>query len=120
MTRTFQVDRYLPRAAAQARAVARLDDDGRLHYREDRALWGASRHEFVTVRVPASATHRQLLRAINAATSSRVGDVATVDRLATARPGRSYVVAWELARAATTASPWGRSTSLAQRFVARS
>ncbi|GAB48328.1 hypothetical protein MOPEL_071_00440 [Mobilicoccus pelagius NBRC 104925] len=40
VTRTFQVDRYLPRTARQARFVAAFDDDGKLRYREDRPMWG--------------------------------------------------------------------------------
>lgn len=64
--RTFQVDRYMPKTAAQARVVARLDDDGVLRYREDRALWGANNWQFVTVRVPADASKAQVMAVINA------------------------------------------------------
>lgn len=120
VTRTFQVDRYRPRTAAQARTTARLDDDGWLGYREDRALWGASAWQVVTVRVTRHATPSQVIRAINASTSARVGDVATTRRLASARPGRSLTVAWELGRDATAVQPWGPSRRTAQRFVARS
>ncbi len=119
VTRTFQVDRYLPRTAAQARLVARFDDDGVLRYREDRALWGASRHEFVTVRVPVGATKAQVIKAVNAKTSARIGDVRTTAKLATARPGAAYVVAWELGRGATTKAAWGPRTNVAQLFLAR-
>ena len=62
--RTFQVDRYMPKTAAQARVVARLDDDGVLRYREDRALWGANNWQFVTVRVPADASKAQVMAVI--------------------------------------------------------
>ena len=64
--RTFQVDRYMPKTAAQARVVARLDDDGVLRYREDRALWGANNWQFVTVRVPADASKARLKGAVTA------------------------------------------------------
>ncbi len=120
VTRTFQVDRYTPRTAAQAAVVARLDDDGRLRYREDRALWGASRHQFVRVTVPARATNDQVAAAINRATGRAVGDIATGARLRTAAKGRAYVIAWELGRGATTKAAWGPRTNVAQTFFGRS
>ncbi|WP_210424471.1 hypothetical protein [Gephyromycinifex aptenodytis] len=118
VTRTFQVDRYMPRTRAQARLVARLDDDRLLRYREDRGLWGANRWEFVTVRVPAKASTAQLMKAINAATT--VGDIRTSATLRTARPGGSYVVAWELGRGASTKAAWGPRKNISQRFIGRS
>ena len=119
MTRTFQVDRYRPRTAAQARLVARLDDDGRLGYREDRPLWGASDWQFVTVTVPSDATSAQLIAAIDAKTNRVVGDVSTTRRLSSARAGRGYTVAWELGRGASIRHPWGKTTTTPQRLVAR-
>ena len=41
VTRTFQVDLYSPKTAKIAAITAKLDDDRRLHYREDRPLWAA-------------------------------------------------------------------------------
>lgn len=122
VTRTFQVDRYVPRTAAQARIVASLDDDRRLTYREDRALWGASTWQFVTVRVPVNATNAQVMGAVNAATSAKVGDVATTRGVTSARVGRPTTIAWELATGArpTTAAAWGTGRDLAQTFLARS
>ena len=99
--------------------MARLDDDRRLGYREDRPLWGASDWQFVTVRVPVDASPAQLMKAINAKTNRVVGDVRTTDRLSSARAGRAYTVAWELGRGATTAKPWGARNATPQRFVAR-
>ncbi|WP_168582249.1 VaFE repeat-containing surface-anchored protein [Gephyromycinifex aptenodytis] len=122
VTRTFQVDRYMPKNAAQARVVASLDNDSRLGYREDRPLWGASRWQFVTVSVPANATKAQVIKAINAKTTRAVGDVRTTAKLSTAKAGGSYVVAWELGRGAK-ASPklaWGARKNVSQIFIARS
>ncbi|WP_168581195.1 hypothetical protein [Gephyromycinifex aptenodytis] len=118
--RTFQVDRYMPRTRAQARVVARLDDDRRLRYREDRPLWGASRWQFVTVSVPKDASKAQVLRAVNKATNSAVGDIRTTSKLGSARPGSSYTVAWELAPGADRAHAWGLNKSRAQVFLGRS
>lgn len=118
--RTFQVDRYMPRTAAQARTVARLDDDRRLAYREDRGLWGASRWQIVTVTVPADATRAQLLTAVNRATKSSVGDVRTTGQLSTLRAGQAVTVAWELGRGATRTAAWGARKNVAQTFLARS
>lgn len=118
--RTFQVDRYLPTAAAQARMLARLDDDGVLRYREDRSLWRSSRWQFVTVRVPATATTAQIMKAVNAATSPRIGDVRTTNRLARARVGTPVTIVWELGRGAAPASPWGPKNPTSQTFLARS
>lgn len=120
VVRTFQVDRYMPVTVRQARVVASLDDDRRLRYREDRALWGASRHQFVSIRVPAKATEAQVISAINARTAARIGDVSTSRPLRTARPGGVYVMAWELAPGANPRLPWGKSLRASQVFVARS
>lgn len=109
--RTFQVDRYMPKTAAQARVVARLDDDGVLRYREDRALWGANNWQFVTVRVPADASKAQVMAVINAKTSSRVGDVHTGSRLRSITRGRSVTIAWELGKGARPTSAWGANKS---------
>ncbi len=120
VTRTFQVDRYLPVTVAHAKAVAGFDDDRRLSYREDKALWGASRHQIVTVRVPRHATPAQVIAAINAKTTSAVGDVRTTAKLTTAKPRAAYVKAWELGRGATVKAPWGSKNRIAQIFFARS
>ncbi len=119
VTRTFQVDRYMPRTAKQARLVASLDNDGLLKYREDRPMWGANRWQFVTVRVPANATHQQVMKAINAKTSRAIGDVNTSRRIARAHAGRPYIVAWELGKGATTKAPWGPKNNVSQIFFAR-
>lgn len=118
--RTFQVDRYMPKTAAQARVMARLDDDGVLRYREDRALWGANNWQFVTVRVPADASKAQVMAVINAKTSSRVGDVHTGSRLRSITRGRSVTIAWELGKGARPTSAWGANKSVNQMFFARS
>ena len=68
VTRTFQVDRYTPRTRVAARVLARLDDDGRLEYREDRPLWGMSQWQIVSVKVPVNATPAQVMGAVNKAT----------------------------------------------------
>ncbi len=119
VTRTFQVDRYTARTAAQARLLASLDDDGVLKYREDRGLWGASAWQFVTVRVPANATHQQVMKAINAKTGKRIGDVNTGKRIGRARVGASYTVAWELGQGATAKKAWGANNTVNQKFFAR-
>ena len=58
-------------------AVADLDEAIKFHtekfgfrllHREDKPLWGASRWEFVTVRVPVRASDAVVMKAINAAT----------------------------------------------------
>lgn len=110
----------MPRTAAQARVVARLDDDGLLTYREDRPLWGASRWQFVTVRVPANASDAHVMKAINAQTSARIGDVSTTTRLSRMSAGRHVVIAWELGAGATTTKAWGPRNDVAQVFFARS
>ena len=120
VTRTFQVDRYLPVMAAQARLVAGFDDDGVLRYREDRPMWGKATWQFVTVRVPADATKAQVIKAVNDKTSARVGDVQTTARLTSARAGRAYVIAWELGRTATPKAAWGPRGTVNQTFLARS
>lgn len=120
VTRTFQVDRYMPRTAAQARTVARLDDDGRLRYREDRPLWGASRWQFVTVKVPTTATKAQVVAAINKATAAKIGDVRTASEVSSAKARGTYVIAWELGKGATTKAAWGANTKVPQTFFARS
>ena len=120
ISRTFQVDRYTARTSAQARALAALDDDRRLTWREDRRFWGSSRFQFVTVRVPVNATKATILKAVNAQTNAAIGDVTTTERLTKATRGRSYVVAWELGTGASTRHPWGPRTDIAQRFLARS
>jgi len=119
VTRTFQVDRYRPRTSARARVVARLDDDRRLGFREDRALWGASAWQIVTVKVPANANNAQIVKAVNAKTSARIGDVSTTTRLGSAKAGRSYTMAWELGRGATPAKAWGARNATKQVFLAR-
>lgn len=118
--RTFQVDRVVPVTKAQAAVLARLDDDRRLTYREDKALWGHSIWQFVTIKVPRNATTAQLVTAINARTSKRIGDVTTTATLRTATVGRPYVIAWELGRKATPAAPWGAGRNVTQSFLARS
>ena len=118
--RTFQVDRYTPRTKAQARVVASLDDDLRLKYREDRALWGASRSQIVTVVVPAKATPVQVLREINKATNRSVGDIAITEDLYQVRAGRAQVMAWELGRGATAKAPFGKTGKVAQTYFGRS
>ena len=100
--------------------MARLDDDRRLTYREDRALWGASSWQFVTVRVPASASTKDVAAAINRRTNGAVGDIRTGTQLSSATAGRGYTVAWELGRGARTASPWGSANTTAQTFFGRS
>lgn len=117
VTRTFHIERYVPRTAAQARLVAALDDDGRLTSREDRALAGVATSEFVTVTVAANASAAQVVEAIDARTH-QVGDVRTTAKVSTA--GRATVVAWELGRGATSAQAWGRTGAVAQTFFARS
>ena len=119
VTRTFQVDRYAPKTARAARAVAAFDDDGRLLHREDKPLWGASRWEFGTVRVPVRASDAVVMKAINAATK-KTGDVRTTAKLGSMKAGASVVVAWELGRGATTTAPWGKGGTVAQIFFARS
>ena len=106
--------------ATYDQAVAGFDDDRRLSYREDKALWGASRHQIVTVRVPRHATPAQVIAAINAKTTSAVGDVRTTAKLTTAKPRAAYVMAWELGRGATVKAPWGSKNRIAQTFLARS
>lgn len=118
--RTFQVDRYLPRTAAAAALVARLDNDGLLQYREDRGLWGISRWEIVTVKVPAKADSAAVIAAVNAATSSAVGDIRTTDRLARMRQGQGVTMAWELGKDATAARPWGPQRATVQKYLGRS
>lgn len=117
--RTFQVTRYVPRTAAQARLVAALDDDGRLTSREARALKAVSTSEFVTVTVAANASSAQVVSAVDARTR-QVGDVRTTAKVAGATAGRATVIAWELGRGATPAQAWGRTGTLAQTFFARS
>lgn len=119
VTRTFQVDKYTPRTRAAARVLARLDDDGRLGFREDRPLWGMSQWQIVTVTVPADASTAQVMATINKATD-KVGDVKTTRTLASAKPGTSVTVAWELGRGAAAAHPWGLRGKVAQTFFARS
>lgn len=118
--RTYQVDRYQPRTWAQARAVAGFDDDRLLRYREDRSMWRANRYQFVTITVPAKATAKQLITAVNAATSRAIGDVRTTAKLPRAVPGRAYVMAWELGRGASIRYPWGPKKNIPQRLLARS
>ncbi len=118
--RTYQVDRYLPKTAKQARLVARFDDDRLLHYREDRPMWRANRYQFVTIDVPTDATAAWIMQQINARTSRAIGDVRTTAKLPTAVRGRAYVMALELGRGATTAHPWGPKKNVPQRFIARS
>lgn len=98
VTRTFQVDRYMPRTNARARVVASLDNDRRLKYREDKALWRDSRWQIVSVQVPKGASWSTVAKAINAKTSSRVGDIKTNKQLSTARRGGTYVMAWEIGK----------------------
>lgn len=119
VTRTFQVDRYTPKTAAIAGVTARLDDDRLLHYREDRPLWGQSKWEFVTVKVPAKATTAQLVAAINAATGS-VGDIRTTAQLDRITAGTGVTMAWELGPDATRAKPWGPRNATSQRYIGRS
>ncbi|MGO4984982.1 hypothetical protein, partial [Collinsella sp. Sow4_E3] len=71
---TFQVDTYRPKTAAQAKVVARLDDDGMLTYREDKALWGASTYEFVTVTAKDVKSTGSLAKAIDAK-ARKVGNI---------------------------------------------
>lgn len=114
------MDRYTARTSAQARALAALDDDRRLTWREDRPFWGSSRFQFVTVRVLANATAATVIKAVNAQTTAAIGDVTTTERLAKATRGRSYVVAWELGTGASARHPWGPRHDIAQRLLARS
>lgn len=118
--RSFQVDRYMPRSARQARIVASLDDDSLLKYREDKALWGRSRTQFVTVKAPLNTPISSLIASINEQTSPQVGDVRTDARLRSASRGRSYIVAWELSQEATESEPWGKDRKQNQKFTARS
>lgn len=127
VTKTFQVDSYRARNAAQARLLASLDNDGVLKFREDGKLWNprsayVSYWQFVTVKVPANATKAQLIKAINAKTNKSVGDVRTTSKLASAKVGKRYTVAWELGRGAkpTTQLAWGANKKVNQIFLARS
>lgn len=116
VNRSFQVVRYAPATAAQRRLVARLDDDGLLRYREDRAARRAA-SQVVTLRVPPTARPAQIVRAINARTG-RVGDVRTTARLRTVT-GR-VTVAWEVGAGASGAALFGRTGAVPQRFLAHS
>ena len=70
--------------------------------------------------MPATATTSQVVAAINAKTSARVGDVRTSARLNSATVARAQVVAWELGKGATASAAWGAKTTTAQTFFARS
>lgn len=116
--RTFQVDTYRRTTPALARLATRIVADRRLTYREDRAFWGASSWEFVTVRVPDGTTSSGLGHLINAA-SQRSGDVRTASARVPVKKG-PLVVAWELGSGATKRAPWGPHKTTPQRLVARS
>ncbi|MBO3184060.1 Cys-Gln thioester bond-forming surface protein [Dermatophilus congolensis] len=119
VTRTFQVDRYMPQNAVQARGVAALDNDGVLKYREDKFMWGRSAWQIVTVTVPANASHADIMKAINAKTSAKIGDVNTASKLASSAAGRTHVIAWELGKGATAKNAWGTAKKTVQKFFAR-
>lgn len=98
---TYQVDSYTPATAAQTDVVKNLGADGRLGWREDRALWGHSTHEFVTVKASDIKAAGSLAAAINA----RTHVVANLGgRIAT---GATFTTAWALTGTATPAQPWG-------------
>ncbi|MBO3130067.1 Cys-Gln thioester bond-forming surface protein [Dermatophilus congolensis] len=119
VTRTFQVDRYMPQNAVQARGVAALDNDGVLKYREDKFMWGRSAWQIVTVTVPANASHADIMKAINAKTSAKIGDVNIASKLASSAAGRTHVIAWELGKGATAKNAWGTAKKTVQKFFAR-
>ncbi len=119
ITLKVQADAYRPVTKAQAMCLARLDNDGWLKYREDSCLWGHSKHQVFTVRVPKHYTAAQFMRAVNARTSKAVGDVHTTAHLARAVVGRTVTVAWVMNPKATAGSPWGPGHNLNQRFAAR-
>lgn len=98
---TYQVDSYMPTTAAQTAVLKHLAADKKLTWREDRALWGHSRHEFVTVKRSDVTRAGSLAAAINAKTRT----VANLGgRIAT---GATYTTAWALTGTATIAQPWG-------------
>lgn len=115
---TFQVDRYTWPNRKMAEDLAGYDDDGVLSYREDRAFWGRSDHEFVKVRVRREDNAQALLRVLNRESSFRIDTRRKIGRLA-GRAG-SAVVAWELGRKATPKHPWGRGKRVDQTFFGRS
>ncbi len=116
-TRTFQVDRYTPKNDKQARTLETLDDDGLLLYREDRPLWGASTHQFVTIDAPIEAGTESLTSLINPLTEDIVGDVTSFERIEHADPGKSYVIAWELGEGASSRDAWGTQRNIPQSSI---
>ena len=109
---TFQVDRYIAKDATRARALPKLDDDGRLAYREDKLFWGASQWEFVTIYAKDVKMHGSLTKAINAKTK-KVPNLTGLPRT-TPRVGTSYTTAWKLHSKATTKDAWGTKKNLYQ------
>ncbi|WP_168582783.1 hypothetical protein [Gephyromycinifex aptenodytis] len=115
-----QVDNYTPRTAKQARIVNSLARDGRLGYREDRALWGASKWQIVRVEVPENSSWRTLIGAINAQTKAPIGDVLTLNRAVQVKPKQTVTMAWVLGDDATPGKPWGPKRNINQVYLGRS
>jgi uncharacterized repeat protein (TIGR01451 family) len=120
--RTFQVDRYKVNSKKMGKKVAKLASDGKLRYREDRFAWGRSQWQFVRVTVSENATTAQLIAAINAKTSKRVGDVAKTSRKVNVIKKGSITIAWELGTSARPTAKrglaWGKRHNISQAFVA--
>lgn len=125
MTISFQVDRYYNGTSYLARRAAGYDNDGLLKWAEDRPHYGYSKWQFVTVTVPTTASKADIIKAINAKTSSAIGDVSTTAKVSSLKTGRNVTIAWKLqtskgARPVAGGLAWGSRHNLSQQFFARS
>lgn len=98
-TRTFQVDKAQLTGNTVINRYLKADDDRKLAFRELKGVWSQKgfkeTHEFVTVKVPATATTGQVIKAVNA--KSKVGDVRYVSTLGPTKASKLTVTyAWEV------------------------
>lgn len=126
VTKTYQVDRYTWYRTYYGKKIAAFDNDGLLKYGEDRWMYTTSagikytdsRWQIVSVRVPKGATASQIRAAINAKTTSSIGDIRTSYHMSSAVRSRgSVTIAWEV-----KSTSWliKRSTRGPQYFFGRS
>jgi hypothetical protein len=125
------VDQCKPETAAQAKLLARLDNDDVLRYREDKLLWGHCIYATVKTKVAVGASWASKVKAVNGqikannakvAPTKRIGLVRLGGHLVSSKVGSVYVTAWVLAPGATANAPWGTQPTpakKAQRFLAR-
>ena len=96
-SRTFQIDTYSNPTAKLAKKAQGYDNDNKLKWGEDKAHYGNSKWQIVTIKGYDNWTKKQWMTAINLATTKKgVGNVNSTSHIKTVKKKQKLTVAWEL------------------------